>query len=140
MKTKTKTEMKTKRKMKMKMDFRFCFQFAFHFRFCFCFCFLKVFAFLLTPRGLEVPQAVNYLLIGLEVSWRFCQIHVAQRCYRRSAPSYVAQKCHNIFVCEFSTWPSGAIDRQISLDWPRSAVAPRSMAPLVQKIKITTLS
>ena len=70
--------MKTKATMKMKMNFRFCFHFAFHFRFGFCLCFLKVFvnstwprgaidgqlsldwprsatAFLLNPRGLEVP-------------------------------------------------------------------------------------
>ena len=57
-----------------------------------------------TPRGLELPQTVNSL-------------------------SYLAQKCHSIFVCEFSTWPSGAIDGQLSLDWPRSAIAPRNMAP-----------
>ena len=60
------------------MNFRFCFHFDFDFRFCFCFSFLKVFvnstwprsaigaqlfldwprsaiAFLLVPRGLEVP-------------------------------------------------------------------------------------
>ena len=60
--------MKTKTKMKIKMNFRFCF----HFDFRFCFCFLKVFAFLLTPRGLEVPETVNCLLIGLEVPQRFC--------------------------------------------------------------------
>ena len=40
-------------KMKIKMNSHFCFHFDFNF--CFCFCFLKVFAFLLTPRGLEVP-------------------------------------------------------------------------------------
>ena len=28
-----------------------------------------------------------------------------------------------------STWPRGAIDGQLSLDWPRSAIAPRNMAP-----------
>ena len=43
--------METKTKMKSKMNFRFCF----HFRFSFSFYFLKVFAFLLIPRGLEVP-------------------------------------------------------------------------------------
>ena len=124
---KTKTQMKnkliTKTKMKIKMNFRFCFHF------CFGFCFLKVFAFLLTPCGLEVPQTVNCLLIGLEVPYRFCQIHVAQRCHRRSTLSYLAYKCHSIFICKFSTWPSGATDGQLSLDWPRNARAPRNMAP-----------
>ena len=52
---KMKNKIKTKTKMKMKMNFRFCFHFDFDFDFCFCFWFLKVFAFLLTPRGLEVP-------------------------------------------------------------------------------------
>ena len=28
-----------------------------------------------------------------------------------------------------STWPRGAIDGQLSLDWPRSAIAPRNIAP-----------
>ena len=48
-------KMETKAKMKSKMNFRFCFHFVFHFRFSFSFYFLKVFAFLLIPRGLEVP-------------------------------------------------------------------------------------
>ena len=45
-----------------------------------------------------------------------------------------------ILVLVNSTWRRGAIDAQLSLDWPRSAIAPRNMASLVQKIKITTLS
>ena len=71
------------------MNFHFCFHYDFNFRFCFCFGFLKVFAifliphgldsaialsdldssiaFLLTPRGLDVPQTINSLLLGLEV-------------------------------------------------------------------------
>ena len=110
MKMKTKTKMKTKNKnenekqnvnkneIKIKMNFHFCFYFVFHFHFGFWFCFLQVFASLLTPRGLVVPQTVNCLLIGLEVSQRFC-----------------------IFVK--STWPRGAIDGQLSLTWPRSAIA-----------------
>ena len=60
-----------KNKMKIKMNFCFCF------RFCFCFSFLKVFIILLTPRGLEVPQAVNCYLIGLEVPQRFCGVEVS---------------------------------------------------------------
>ena len=62
-----------------------------------------------------------------------------------------------------SMWPRDAIDGQLSLDWPRSAISPRNMAPsliricriqwccslylfssflanLVQKIKIISLS
>ena len=88
---KIKTKAKTKTKMKTKMDLRFFFQFAFHFRFCFCFCFLKVFTFLLTPRG-----------------WRS---------HRRSTGSKLAQKWHSIFV---------------NSTWPRGAIAPRNMAPLVK--------
>ena len=77
-----KSKIKTKTKMKINMNFRFCFHFVFHF--CFCFCFLKVFAFLLTPRGLEVPQTVKCLLIGLEVAqhFRLRIFHVVQRCHR----------------------------------------------------------
>ena len=97
----------------MKMNFRFFFHFGFDF--CFCFCFLKVFAFLLILRGLEVPQMVNCLLIDLKVPQHFFQLHVAQRCHRRSTLSYLAQICHSILFCEFSTWPSGAIDGQLSL-------------------------
>ena len=33
-----------------------------------------------------------------------------------------------------STWPRGAIDGQLSLDWPRSAIAPRNMAPTLNRI------
>ena len=113
MKTKTKNKMERKTKMKVKMNFRFCFHFGFDF--CFCFCFLKVFAFLLILRGLEVPQMVNCLLIDLKVPQHFFQLHVAQRCHRRSTLSYLAQICHSILFCEFSTWPSGAIDGQLSL-------------------------
>ena len=39
-----------------------------------------------------------------------------------------------IFVCEFSTWSSGAVGGQPSFDWPRSAVAPRNMAPCLIRI------
>ena len=79
MKTKIKTKMKmknktkTKTKMKMKRNFRFCFDFVFHFRFGFCIFVNSTWprgaidgqlsldwhrsaiAFLLNPRGLEVP-------------------------------------------------------------------------------------
>ena len=105
MKTKTKTKIKTKMKNKMKtktitkikMNFCFCFHFVFPFRFCFCFWFLKDFAFLLTQRGLEVPQTVNCLSIGLEVSQHFCLqiLHVACPCHRWSTVSSLAQKCHS---------------------------------------------
>ena len=96
--------MKMKNKMKMKMNFHFFFHFIFRFRFVFCFCFLKVFAFLLTPRG-----------------------------HRRSTVSWLAYKCHSVFV-KF-TWPRSAIDGELSLDWPRSAiVAPRNMAPSLTRI------
>ena len=119
-KTRMKTKMKTKTKMKNKMKTKTKMKIKLNFRFGFCFCFLKVFAFLLTPRGLEVPQTVNSLLIGLEVSLSL-SLYLSL--------SYLAQKCHRIFDCEFSTWPSGAVDGQLSLDWPRSAIAPRNMAP-----------
>ena len=81
--------MKTKTKMKIKMIFRFCFHFDFHFGFCFCFCFLKFLAFLLTPHGLELPQTVNCLLLGLEVPqhFRLRIFHVAQWCHRWSTLS-----------------------------------------------------
>ena len=85
--------MKKKMKMKMKMNFRFRFHFGFDF--CFCFCFLKVFAFLLTLRGLEVPQTFNCLLIDLKVPQHFFN----------------------------STWLRGAIDGQPCLTWPRYAIA-----------------
>ena len=116
MKTKTKTKMKNKMKtkMKIKMNFCFCFQFSFSFSFCFLFLLFKSFcifvnstwprgaidgqlsldwprsaiAFLLNPRGLEVPQTVNSLLLGLKVPQHFHLriFHVAQRCHRwRSA-------------------------------------------------------
>ena len=59
---------------------------------------------------------------------------MAQRCHRRSTLSYLAYKCHSIFICEFSTWPSDAIDGQLSLDWRRSAIAPRNIAPSLTRI------
>ena len=128
---KTKSKPKLKLKIKIKMNFGFCFPFIFDFRFVlffvllfksFCICVNSTWpsgaidgqlsldwprsaiAFLLNPRGLRVPQTVNSLLLGLE-------------------------KCHSIFICEISTCPSGAIDGQFSLDWPRSAIAPRNMVP-----------
>ena len=134
-KMKMKNKIKTKTKMKMKMNFRFCFHFVFHFRFLFFFCFLKVFAFLLTPRVLEVSQTVDCLLIGLEVPQRFCSTHAAQSCHRRSALSCLAQECHSILTSEFSTWPTSAIDGQLSLDWPSSAKAPRNMVPSLIRMR-----
>ena len=34
-----------------------------------------------------------------------------------------------------STWPRGAIDCQLSLDWPRGAIAPRNMAPSLTRLR-----
>ena len=36
-------------------------------------------------------------------------------------------------LCEI-LWPRGAMDGQLSLDWPRSAIAPRNMAPSLIRI------
>ena len=47
-------------------------------------------------------------------------------CYSFSV-LFLLSKSFCIFVN--STWPRGAIDGQLSLDWPRSAIAPRNMAP-----------
>ena len=88
--------MRTKTKMKIEMIFRFCFHFAFHFGFGFCFCFLKFFAFLLNPRGLEVP---------------------------RSAKAF-----------SFANSPRGQWCNKLSLDWPRSTIAPTNMAPRLIRI------
>ena len=71
-----KTKIKTKTEIKMNFGFRF--QVFFLFCFSFCFCFLKGFAFLLTPRGLQVPQTVNCVVVGLNVPQRFCSLYVAQ--------------------------------------------------------------
>ena len=41
----------------------------------------------------------------------------------------------NVFAFLFnSPWPIGAMDGQLSLDWPRSAIAPRNMAPCLIRI------
>ena len=45
---------------------------------------------------------------------------------------FLLSKSFCIFVN--STWPRGAIDGQLSLDWPRSAIAPRNMAPSLIRI------
>ena len=97
-------------------NFSFFFYFVFHV--CFCFSFKKPFAFLLTPRGVEVlpsldwprsaiaflliprgvevPQTVNCLLLSQEVPqhFRFRILPVAQWCHRWSTLSSLAQKCH----------------------------------------------
>ena len=36
--------------------------------------------------------------------------------------THVAWNCHSIFVCKVCIWPSGAIDDQLSFDWPGSAI------------------
>ena len=136
-KKKAKTKTKTKTKMKIKMNFRFSFHFVFHF--CFCFCFLKVFAFLLTLRGLAVPQTVNCLFIGLEVPLRLCKLHGAQRCHRRSTLSYLVQKCHS--TQKYGTQPNLHMQHSVMLfiffvfDWKYPF-----WANLVQKTKIICLS
>ena len=56
-KRKAKTKIKTKMKNKMKTKTKIKTNLSFCVHFVFCFCFLKVFAFLLTPCVLEVPQA-----------------------------------------------------------------------------------
>ena len=94
--------------MKMKMNFGFCFHFGFDF--CFCFCFLKGFAFLLTLRGLEVPQTVKCLLIDLKVPQYFFQLHVAQGCHRRQ-PSLTWPR-YTIAFC-FANFPCGLVVRQM---------------------------
>ena len=95
-----KNKMKSKTKIKIKMNFRFGFSFSI---------FVNstwprgatdgqlsldwprsAIAFLLNPPGIKVPKTINSLLLGL--------------------------KCHSIFIYEFSKWPSGAIDGQLSLD------------------------
>ena len=93
------------------------FKIFFLFCFSFCFCFLKVFAFLLPPRGLQVPQTLNCLLVGLKVPQRFCSLCVAQRFPVRSTLSYLAQKCRIILVCT-DRWSTST-----------SAIAHRHMAP-----------
>ena len=92
----------------MKINFRFCFHFGSDF--CFCFCFLKVLAFLLTLRGLEVPQTVNCLLIELKMPQHFFQLHVAQRCHRRQ-PSLTWPR-YTIAFC-FANFPRGLVVRQM---------------------------
>ena len=131
MKTKTKTKMKIKNKNENENENEFSFLFSFCFSFSFWFLFLlfksfcifvnstwpsgamdgqlsldwprSAIAFLLNPRGPEVPQTVNSLLLGLEVPQHFHLriFHVA----------------------------SSAIDGPLSLVWSRTAIAPRNMAP-----------
>ena len=45
---------------------------------------------------------------------------------------FLISKSFCIFVN--SRWPSSAIDGQLSLDWPRSAIAPRILAPSLIRI------
>ena len=68
-------------------------------------CHKSAIGFFLTPRGLQVPQTLNCLLLGLQ------------------------HQCYRIFVCEFCTWFRGATDGQLSFDQRRNAKAPRNMAP-----------
>ena len=132
---------KTKMKMKTKMNFGFCFHFTFHFRFGFCFCLPKVFAFLLNPRGLEVPQTVSSLLLGLEVPLHshLRIFHVAQWCHRWSTLSRLVQKCHG--TQKYSTQPNSNVQNSVMLlaffvfDWKYPF-----WANLVQKVKIISLS
>ena len=100
MKTKTKkkkkNKMKTETKMKIKMNFRFSFSILFSFCFSFS-CLLLLFL-------------SRSFCIFVNSTW--------------PGVSYLAWKCHTILVCIFSTWPTGTIDGQLSLDCPRRAMAP----------------
>ena len=113
MKINTKTKMKNKIKNENKNEFSFLFSFLLLFQILFLFsksfCIFinstqlrgpidgqlsldwprSAIAFLLTPRGLEVPQTVNSLLLGLEVPqhFRLRIFHVAKRCHGWSALS-----------------------------------------------------
>ena len=86
-------EIKTKRKMKTKTKIHFDSHFHFCFRFCFCF-FIFVFVFVFV-----FVFAFSFLFLFL----------------------FLLSKSFCIFVS--STWPRGAIDSQLSLDWSRSAIA-----------------
>ena len=136
-KNENESKRKTKTKMKTKMNFRFCFHFVFHFRFCFLFLLFKNFcifvnftqsrgamddelslewprsamAFLLTPRGLEVPQMVNSLLLGQAVPQYFILpiFHVVQRCHRWST----LQKCYS--TQKYGTQPDSNMQNSMML-------------------------
>ena len=100
---------KNKNENKNKNKFLVLLSFCFSFSFCILFLLFKSFC------------------IFVNSTWHL-------QCHRRSTLFYLAQKCHSIFICKFSTWPSGAIDGQLSLDWPRRAIAPRNMAPSLTRI------
>ena len=127
MKTKNKNENEKQKEIKNKNEnenefsslFSFCFSFSFWFLLLLCksFCIFvnstwprgaidsqlsldwptSVIAFLLNPRGLEVLQTVNSLLLGLQVPQYFHLriFHVAQRCHSWSTLSWLAQKCYS---------------------------------------------
>ena len=95
-------------------------------------------AFLLSPRGLEVPQMVNCLLIGLEVHFRLRILHVAQRCHRWSTLSRLAQKC--ISTQKYGAQPNQNMQNSVMLF--TFFVFDRKYlfwANMVQKIKIVSL-
>ena len=105
-KNKSENENKNKNENENKNEFSFLFSFCFSFLFLLSksFCIFvnstwprgviggqlsldwprSAIEFLLTPRGLEVPQTVNSLLLGLEVPqhFRLRIFHAAQQCHR----------------------------------------------------------
>ena len=135
MKTKTKLKNKNKNehenKNRNKNEFSLSFSGFFLFCFSFCLCFLKVFAFLLTPRGLQVPQTLNCLLVGLKVPQHFCSLYVDQKFPVRSTLSYPFSLTQPRSAKSF--W-FAQIDGQLSLDWSTSAIAHRHMAPSLTPI------
>ena len=128
MKTKAKTKMKTKSEKENKNESSFLLSFCFSFLFWFLFLLSKSFCIFVNstwPGGaIDSQPSLTWPRNAIPFLLNPCGL----TCHRRSALSYLAQKCHSIFFCEFSTWPSSAIDGQLSLDWPRSAITPRNMA------------
>ena len=165
-KSKMKNNMKTKAKMKIKMIFLFLFSFRFSFSFLlllllsmsFCIFFKSrqfreaingqlpldwprsAIAFLLRPRGLEVPQTVISLLLGLEVLHHFGLriFHVTQRCQRWSTPYSSAQKCHS--TKKYGIQPNSNVQNSMMLfNFFFFYQQYHFLENLVQKIKIVNL-
>ena len=106
---------KNKNENENENGFSFLFSFCFSLSFLFLFLLSKGFCTFVnstwTRGAIDGQLCLDWLRSGIA----FLYLHVTQRCHRRSTLSYFAQKCHSIFVCKFPTWPSGAIDRQLSL-------------------------
>ena len=84
---------------------------------------------MLTPRGLEVLETVNGLLIGLEVYSVFVNYTWPRGVIDSQLSLTWPRSAIAFSFANFSTWSSGAMDDQLSLDWLRSAIAPRNTAP-----------